>query len=174
MDALTKKARERRIKLGHLLLGLQHLIDSGENGDQCTFWEWFDEMCPGRSRSDAEHLMTIARQPDPDAAYDRRLGKQKEYVERHWRKKLGAPPLKAEDAPPSEAEDASEITDQTPAEREFFPPPPKPKPHYTSAEGDDALLDDLESGFRQLSWNGLVRWFKREHQLYNERKRGRA
>ena len=77
-------------------------------------------MCPGRSRSDAEHLMTIARQPDPDAAYDRRLGKQKEYVERHWRKKLGAPPLKAEDAPPSEAEDASEITDQTPAEPEFF------------------------------------------------------
>ena len=62
------KAAARRLAIGRTLLGLQQLIDSGENGDQCTFWEWFDEMVPGRSRSDAGRLMTIARQPEPELA----------------------------------------------------------------------------------------------------------
>jgi hypothetical protein len=67
------------------------LIDSGENGDLCTFWEWFDDMVPGRSRSDAEKMMTIARQPDPELAYQQRLEKQKEYTERHYQRKFGVP-----------------------------------------------------------------------------------
>jgi hypothetical protein len=60
IEATRKKVQARRIKIGHLLLELQQRIDAGENGDLCTFWEWFEDMFT-RSRSDAERLMTIAR-----------------------------------------------------------------------------------------------------------------
>src|SRR6516162_291418 len=68
IEGARQKAQQRRIKLGYILLELQHRIDAGENGDQCTFWEWFDDMVP-HSRSDAEKVMAIAREADPDAAY---------------------------------------------------------------------------------------------------------
>jgi len=104
MDSLIerthKKIRAQRIKIGHLLLELQQRIDAGENGDLCNFWEWFDDMIP-RSRRDAERLMSFARDDDPEAAYQRQLEKQKEYTERHYRKKFGAlpAPSKAEAEP---------------------------------------------------------------------------
>jgi hypothetical protein len=158
------KAAARRLAIGRTLLGLQQLIDSGENGDQCTFWEWFDDMVPGRSRSDAGHLMTIARQPDPEVAYQKKLDKQKEYAERHYRKKLGALPYKASDAPPPE---------QAQAEPEFFPPPPKPKARFPSAEGDDDIIEQIINLFRRLSWDGRARLLKRLRQLYNDWRMGK-
>ena len=146
------------------------LIDAGENGDQCTFWEWFDEMVPGRSRDDARHLIGIARQPDPEAAYQKKLKKQKEYTERHYRKKLGAP---APEAEWSSKTSSQETTDQAPAEPEFFPPAPKPKKQFPSAETDDDILEEIENLFRRLSWNGCVRGIKRIGQLYNEWQAGK-
>ena len=161
-----EKARVRRLAIGRTLVGLQHLIDSGENGDQCTFWEWFDEMVPGRSRSDAEHLMTIARQPDPELAYQKKLEKQKEYNDRYYRKKLSVPP--------PEAERSLETTDQAPAAPEFFPPPaPKPKTHYPSAETDDDVLDEIKRLFLRLSWDGCVRGIKIVGQIYKEWQAGK-
>ena len=158
------KAAARRLAIGRTLLGLQQLIDSGENGDQCTFWEWFDEMVPGRSRSDAGHLMTIARQPEPELAYQKKLEKQEEYRERHYQKKFGALPSKESDAPPPE---------QTQAEPEFFPPPaPKPKKQYPSAETDDDILDEIKNLFLRLSWDGCVRGIKMIEQIYKEWRAG--
>ena len=110
--ATREKVRIRRIAIGRLLLELQRRIDSGENGDLCNFWEWFDDMVPNRSRSDAEHLMTIARQPDPEVAYQKKLEKQKEYTSRHYQKKLGLtrpPPYKAEDNQPPETTPEPEV-----------------------------------------------------------------
>ena len=153
VDELTKKARARRIRLGHLLLGLQQLIDSGENGDQCTFWEWFDDMVP-RSRSDARDLMNTARQANPEIAHQKKLEKQKEYNDRYYRKKLGA----------SEAERSPEITEPAPSpeiEPEF-----KPKPHYPSAEGDDGIIEQIINLFCRLSWDGCVRAIKRIGEEY--------
>jgi hypothetical protein len=160
------KARLRRLAIGRTLLELRRLIDSGENGDQCTFWEWFDEMIPGRSRDDARHLMEIARQPDPEVAYQKKLEKQKEYSERHYRKKFGAPS--------PEAERSSKTSEQPPAEPEFFPPPPKPKTRYTSADSDDELLEEFENIFRRLSWDGRDRGIKRISKLYKDWKQGLA
>ena len=80
IDELIERAREiqaRRIKIGHLLLELQQRIDAGENGDLCTFWEWYAGMFT-RSRSDAERLMTIARDDNSEAAYQRRLEQRKD------------------------------------------------------------------------------------------------
>jgi hypothetical protein len=88
IERTQKKVRTHRIKIGHLLLELQQRINAGENGDLCDFWEWFDDMIP-RSRGDATRLMAIAREDDPEAAYQRRLDKQKEYTERHYRKEAG-------------------------------------------------------------------------------------
>jgi hypothetical protein len=162
------KARARRLAIGRTLLGLQQLIDSGENGDQCTFWEWFDEMLPGRSRSDARDMMNTARQPDPEVTHQKKLDKQKEYNDRYYRKKLAGPPYKAE-----EAEWSPEITDQASAEPELLTPAPKPQRRFPSVEGDDALLDDFENIFRQLSWNGRVEGIRRINKLYNDWRAGK-
>ena len=173
-DELTKKARVRRIRLGHLLLGLQHLIDSGENGDLCNFWEWFDDMVPGRSRSDARDMMHTAGQADPDAAYDRKLEKQKEYTERHYRKKFGLPfSTPTLPAPEPEAERSFKNTDQTPAEPEFFRPTRKPTKQFPSAEDDDSIIEQIINLFRRLSWNGCVRAIKRIGEEYKSRQAGK-
>lgn len=153
-----EKARVHRLAIGRTLLGLQQLIDSGENGDQCTFWEWFDEMVPGRSRDDARHLIGVARQPDPEVAYQKKLDKQKGYNERYYRKKLGAPSPEAEWSP--------ETTDQPLAEPELLPPAPTLKKHFPSAEGDDDIIEQIINLLRRLSWGGCVRAIKRIGEEY--------
>jgi hypothetical protein len=156
IDELIERAREkiwaRRIKIGHLLLELQQRIDAGENGDLCNFWEWYADMFT-RSRSDAERLMTIARDDDPEGAYQRRLEKQKEYTERHYRKKLSAPSSKME------------------AEPEQVPSPPKPS-RFPEADGDDEIIEEIVALYRRLSWGGRDKAATRILALYNEWKRG--
>jgi len=108
--------------------------------------------------------MTIARQPEPELAYQKKLEKQKEYRERHYQKKFGALPSKESDAPPPE---------HTQAEPEFFPPPaPKPKKQYPSAETDDDILDEIKNLFLRLSWDGCVRGIKMIGQIYKEWRAG--
>jgi hypothetical protein len=160
IESARKKVQARRIKIGHLLLELQQRIDAGENGDLCTFWDWFQDMIP-RSRSDAEHLMTIARQDDPEAAYQQRLEKQKEYAERHYRKKFGAPPFKAEGQQALPA----------PSEPELIPPSPKPKSRFPEADDDDEIIEEIVALYRRLSWGGRDKAAKRVIKLYDEWKR---
>jgi hypothetical protein len=160
IEGARKKAQLRRIKLGYLLLELQQRIEAGENGDQCTFWEWFADMIP-HSRSDAEKLMTIARQDDAESAYQKRLEKQKEYNARHYRKKFGPPSPE----PTSSSEPTSEPAG-------LFAPAPRPKPRYPSAEGDDDLIEQLVSVFSRLSWDGCARGIKRLLQFYNDHRAG--
>jgi hypothetical protein len=71
IETTREKVRQRRIRIGHLLLELQQRIDSGEYGELATFWEWFDEIVVGRSRSDARNLMHTASQDDPQGTYQR-------------------------------------------------------------------------------------------------------
>jgi hypothetical protein len=144
IESTRKKLQVRRIKIGSLLLEIKQRVDAGENGDQCTFWEWFDEMVPGRSRRDAERMIEIAGSDDPEAAYQKKLEKQKEYTERH-RKKLGAPSHETEAAPSCKTEAEPEL-----------PSSPKPKARYPSAEGDDDLINQVEVIFRRLSWMGAI------------------
>lgn len=160
IEGTRKKLHARRIRIGYRLIEIQQRIEAGENGDLCTFWEWFADMVP-RSRSDAEKMMAIARQDDPEAAYQQRLEKQKEYNERHWRKKLGAPSLEPTSPPSLEPT-------QTEAEPELLPPAPKPTKHHPSAETDDAILDQIKSLFLRLSWDGCVRGIKIICQIYKE------
>jgi hypothetical protein len=119
-------------------------------------------MVPGRSRRDAERMIEIAGSDDPEAAYQKKLEKHKEYNDRYQRKKLGAPFPETEEG----AEDGAP-SHETEAEPEP-PPTPKRKPRYTSAEGDDDLIDQVEDLFRQLSWDGRDRALKRISKLYND------
>ena len=121
-------------------------------------------MVPNRSRSDAEHLMTIARQPDPEVAYQKKLEKQKEYTARYLQKKVEAqvvpsPPQKiADDQPP----------ETTPEPELILASPPKAKRRFPDADGDDELIEDLVNVFRQLSWDGRARGMRRLKKLYND------
>lgn len=156
VDDLIERAREkiwaRRIKIGHLLLELQQRIDAGENGDLCNFWEWYADMFT-RSRSDAERLMAIARDDDPEAAYQKRLEKRKEYDDRYHRKRLGVP------------------SREMGAEPELIPSPPKPS-RFPEAEGDDEVIEEIVALYRQLSWGGRDKAARRILALYDEWKRG--
>jgi hypothetical protein len=169
MDELIERARKkvqaRRIKIGHILLELQQRIDAGENGELCTFWEWYADMFT-RSRSDAERLMTIARDEDPEAAYQKRLEKQKEYNDRYYRKKF-ADPAALLSAPEMEAEPAVLLA----PEPELLPPP-RSKSRFPEADGDDEIIERMVADFRQLSWGGRDKAAKRILGLYNEWKRG--
>jgi hypothetical protein len=174
IEGARKKVQARRIKIGHILLELQQRIDAGENGDLCTFWEWFEDMFT-RSRSDAERLMTIARDDDPEGAYQRRLEKQKEYTERHYRRKLGAPSSKITTMAPQsykmEAEPAQPPVPETEAEPELLPPS-NPKSRFPEADGDDEIVEEIVALYGRLSWGGRYKANKRILALYNTWKRG--
>jgi len=174
IDELIERAREkiqaRRIKIGHLLLELQQRIDAGENGDLCTFWEWYADMFT-RSRSDAERLMTIARDDNPEAAYQRRLEQRKEYDDRYHRKRLGAPSREMEAEPETPEIRTALPQFETKAAPEMEPPPPKPS-RFPEAEGDDEIIEEIIALYRRLSWGGRDKAATRILALYNEWKRG--
>jgi hypothetical protein len=159
IERTQKKVRAHRIKLGHLLLELQQRIDAGENGDLCNFWEWFDEMIP-RSRGDATRLMAIAREDDPEAAYQRQLDKQKEYTERHYRKKLGTSSREIEAEPAAQSREIRATPPQSSKIPEPLPPPSKPS-RFPEAEGDDAIIEEIAALYERLSWDGRDKAAKR-------------
>jgi hypothetical protein len=164
IEGARKKVQARRIKIGHLLLELQQRIDAGENGDLCNFWEWYADMFT-RSRSDAERMMTIARDDDPEAAYRRRLEKRKEYDDRYHRKRLSVPPREME------AEPAAAQLSAPKMEAEPKPPPPKPS-RFPEADGDDEIIEEIAALYQRLSWGGRNKAATRILALYNEWKRG--
>jgi hypothetical protein len=170
IDELIERAREkiqaRRIKIGHLLLELQQRIDAGENGDLCTFWDWYADMFT-RSRSDAERMMTIARDDDPEAAYQRRLEKRKQYDDRYHRKRLSVPSREMEAEPAAARLSAPKME----AGPEVIPPPPKLS-RFPEANGDDELIEEIVALYRSLSWGGRDKAATRILALYNEWKRG--
>jgi hypothetical protein len=166
IESTRKKLHARRIKIGSLLLEIKQRIDAGENGELSTFWEWFEGMVPGRSRRDAERMIEIVSSDDPEAAYQKKLEKHREYNDRYQRKKLGAPSHETEGG----AEDGapSHETEAEPAPS----PSPKRKPRYTSADGDDDLLDGIVNLFRQLSWDGKRRAVARISLVYKDWRAG--
>jgi hypothetical protein len=59
-------------------------------------------------------------------------------------------------------------------EPEVIPPASKLKKRYPSAEGDDDLIDDLETIFRRLTWDGRARGMRRLQKLYNDWRVGKS
>ena len=173
IETTREKVRQRRIRIGHLLLELQQRIDSGEYGELATFWQWFDEMVVGRSPSDARNLMHTASQDDPESTYQRKLEKQKEYNDRYYRKKLGAPETEVISGDQSQMDLSSEV-EEAEVESERLSPTPRPKPRYPTAETDDGIIKQIIALFRQLSPGGWRKCLMALRQFYNDRKRGRA
>jgi hypothetical protein len=169
IEGARKKVQARRVKIGHILLELQQRIDAGENGELCTFWEWYADMFT-RSRGDAERLMTIARDDDPEAAYQRRLEKRKEYDDRYHRKAAGRASISLS---PSEME-AEPAAAQLSAPKMEAEPKPLPPKHsrFPEAEGDGAIIEEIVALYQRLSWGGRDKAATRILALYNEWKRG--
>jgi hypothetical protein len=172
IETTRDKLRKRRIAIGHLLLQLQHRIDSGEYGEQATFWEWFDEMVPGRSRSDARGLMHTAAQDDPEGTYQHKLEKQKEYNDRYYRKKLGTPETEVNSG--DQLQTNLVLDPEAEPEPDLLPPAPRPKPRYPTADTDDSIIKQALALLRHLSPGGWRTFLQKLRQLQNDRKRGRA
>ncbi len=60
------RAHRARVRCGHLLLALRVRIEAGEAGD-VAWWDWYKANIV-RSRRDAEKVMKIARDADPEGA----------------------------------------------------------------------------------------------------------
>ena len=60
-----------RVECGMLLLELRKRIESGEDGANVKWWDWYESRF-ARSRRDAERVMELARAEDPQAAYEQK------------------------------------------------------------------------------------------------------
>jgi hypothetical protein len=171
LERTQKKVQARRIKIGHLLLELQQRIDAGGNGDLCTFWGWYEDTFT-RSRRDAERLMAIARDDNPEAAYQRQLEKQKEYNERYHRRRLGAPTRESEAEPTALSPPDIKATPPQSSKMETEPEPSPRPSRFPEADGDDEIIEEIVALYQQLSWGGRDKAATRILTLYNEWKRG--
>jgi hypothetical protein len=72
------KARKYRIEAGKELLQLRARIEAGEAGVGVQWWQWYESKFV-RSRRDAERVMALARDADPDAALERERERNREH-----------------------------------------------------------------------------------------------
>jgi hypothetical protein len=61
------RADRARIRAGQLLLTMRERIEAGEAGKNVGWWDWYKDNIV-RSRRDAEKVMALARNADPEAA----------------------------------------------------------------------------------------------------------
>jgi hypothetical protein len=79
-DVVVRKQEEfkiARIEAGRLLLELRSRVEAGEDG-RVSWWDWYGQKF-ARSRRDAERVMEIASQEDPEWAYDKMKEKRQQY-----------------------------------------------------------------------------------------------
>jgi hypothetical protein len=61
------RADRARIRAGQLLLTMRERIEAGEAGKNVGWWDWYKDNIV-RSRRDAEKVMALARNADPEEA----------------------------------------------------------------------------------------------------------
>lgn len=82
-EALTSegKAYNARLAAGQMLLVLRKRIEDGEAGAGVEWWPWYESKFV-RSRRDAERVMALARDEDPDAAVEEEKAEARESMRR--------------------------------------------------------------------------------------------
>jgi hypothetical protein len=126
-----------RIECGMELLALRTRIEAGEAG-QISWWAWYETKFT-RSRQDAEKIMALASEANPQAAYEAAKARNAE-INRTYRQR------KREGAP---AHDPAR-------ERGKFPEPPEQEllpPEPSQQDIEDRIVDL----FRQLHRTAQVR-----------------
>jgi hypothetical protein len=84
-----KKAYSSRIYAGQLLLELRARIEAGEAGDGVNWWDWYATKFV-RSRKDAEKVMRLAREDDPEAAHEEEKAAQRQRMNQLNAERRGA------------------------------------------------------------------------------------
>jgi hypothetical protein len=72
------KAYKHRLEAGRKLVELRKRIEAGEAGKGVGWWEWFESHSV-RSRKDAEKVMKIALDGDPEAAAEAEKARNREH-----------------------------------------------------------------------------------------------
>jgi hypothetical protein len=128
-DSYRLTSDSYRLKAAIALLGIKQLIDAGLNGDQCEFWQWFDEIA-GRSRRDGERLLAIAQAADPVVKLIEDKAKNADHNRAYRaRKALELADLRKRPLPPHrEAENSSTFTGISSASGTFEAEKPAPAP----------------------------------------------
>ena len=145
------KVDELRIKVGRELLDLRASVEAGEMGELATWWEWYRDNFT-RSRGDAEKLMQIAADDNPQKAYEEGKAKNAKNNRAYRRRKQQVP---------SRSREREEKSQPALKLVEVVDPPQPPKRQF-----DKAKVDKVVAAFVALPWperREFVRWLNKSY-----------
>jgi hypothetical protein len=136
-----QKAQSTRIECGVALLALRARIEAGQAG-KITWWEWYEQKFT-RSRADAEKVMAIASEANPQAAYEAAKARNAEINRAYRQRQRNFSRSRERDQDEAQADERR----QSEPEQEVLPPEP------SQQDIEDQIIDL----FKQLHRTAQVR-----------------